>query len=194
LSFSPRERRYPNVQMSGGASIPITVPEEAARDFNTLFNTSYRRLARLLYRVTGDIGRAEDVASEAFWRLHRKPPAADTNIEGWLYRTGLRLALDQIKRQRRRDRYEALGSFFGFAASPHQELERNEEGERVRQALGALKPEQAGLILLRADGLTYAELAQALHLNPGSVGTLLSRAEQAFRKEYVNRYGQPAKQ
>jgi len=96
----------------------MRVPEQPSRDFDTLFTTGYRRLARLLYRVTGDTGRAEEIASEAFWRLHSKPPAAQTNLEGWLYRTGLRLALDQLKKDRRRARYETLGSVFGFAASP----------------------------------------------------------------------------
>jgi RNA polymerase sigma-70 factor (ECF subfamily) len=80
---------------------------------------------------------------------------------------------------------------FGIASSPHQALEENEERERVRRVLGALKVEQVALILLRAEGLTYAELAAALRLKPSSVGTLLARAEKAFRKEYVNRYGQP---
>jgi RNA polymerase sigma-70 factor (ECF subfamily) len=156
---------------------------------DALFAASYRRLARLLYRVTGDFGRAEEVASEAIWRLHCRPPAADTNIEGWLYRTGVRLALDQLKKDRRRARYEALGSVFGFAASPHQVLEQTEERVRVRQALGALKTDQVSLILLRAEGFAYAEIAVRLRLNPASVGTLLARAEEAFRKEYVQRYG-----
>lgn len=174
--------------------MPISVTEETSRDFIATFNANYRRLARLLYRVTGDIARAEEVASEALWRLHRSPPSAQTNIEGWLYRTGLRLALDGIKKERRRARYEALAAFFGLAVTPHRILEQDEERGRVRQALDALKAEQAALILLRADGFSYAELAAKLDLNPGSVGTLLSRAEQAFRKEYVNRYGQPGKQ
>ncbi len=169
----------------------MTVPTEASRDFNTLFNTGYRRLARLLYRVTGDTGRAEAAASEAFWRLHSKPPSAATNLEGWLYRTGLRLALDQLKKDRRRARYEALGSIFGLAASPHQVLEQTEERTRVRQVLGSLKADQVALILLQAEGLSYAELAVALHCKAGSVGTLLARAEEAFRKEYVHRYGPP---
>ena len=52
--------------------------------------------------------------------------------------------------------------------------------------LGALDPRQAELLLLRGSGLSYAELAAALELNPASVGTLLSRAQQAFRKEYIN--------
>jgi RNA polymerase sigma-70 factor (ECF subfamily) len=168
----------------------MTGPGEAG-GFDALFTSFYRRLARLLYRVTGDAARAEDVASEAFWRLHSKPPADRTNLEGWLYRTGLRLALDQIKKERRRARYEALAAVFGMAASPHQALEQNEERERVRRVLGALKVEQVALILLRAEGLTYAEMAAALRLKQSSVGTLLARAEKAFRKEYVNRYGQP---
>ena len=169
----------------------MTAPPEAIRDFNALFNFGYRRLARLLYRVTGDIGRAEEVASEAFWRLHSKPPAAETNIEGWLYRTGLRIALDQLKKDRRRARYEALASIFGFAANPHHVLEQTQERTRVRQVLGALKADQIALIVLRAEGLSYSELAAALHLNRDSVGTMLARAEEAFRKEYVHRYGKP---
>ena len=43
---------------------------------------------RLLYRVTGDTGRAAEAASEAFLGLHRNPPPTNTNLEGWLYRTG----------------------------------------------------------------------------------------------------------
>ncbi|PWT86564.1 MAG: RNA polymerase subunit sigma-24 [Proteobacteria bacterium] len=169
----------------------MTGPREGAADFDALFTGFYRRLARLLYRVTGDTARAEEVASEAFWRLHAKPPASESNLEGWLYRTGLRLALDQLKKDRRRARYESLAAVFGLAPSPLQVLERAEETARVRRVLGALKVDQVALILLRADGLTYSELASALHLNPASVGTMLSRAEQAFRKEYVKRYGQP---
>jgi RNA polymerase sigma-70 factor (ECF subfamily) len=40
------------------------------------------------------------------------------------------------------------------------------------------------LLLLRQEGLSYRELADALGLAPGSVGTLLARAEAAFIKAY----------
>jgi RNA polymerase sigma factor (sigma-70 family) len=166
-------------------------PEEATRDFDTLFHTYYGRLARLLYRITGDMGRAEEVAAEAFWRLYRKPPPTRTNLAGWLYRTAFRVALDQLRMERRRARYEALASMFGDARTPEQVLEQSEEQRRVRQALAGLKPEQVTLILLRSEGFSYAELAAALDFNPTSVGTLLARAERAFQKEYVKRYGQP---
>jgi RNA polymerase sigma-70 factor (ECF subfamily) len=52
-----------------------------------------------------------------------------------------------------------------------------------------MKPRQAELLLLRTHGFSYEELASALDLNFSSIGTLLSRAERAFRKEYIKRYG-----
>ena len=47
----------------------------------------------------------------------------------------------------------------------------------------------AELLVLRSHGLSYEELAEALELNPTSIGTYLSRAQDAFRKEYIKRYG-----
>jgi RNA polymerase sigma-70 factor (ECF subfamily) len=166
----------------------MSMPEAAAAasDFDALFTHFYGRLARLLYRITGDAGRAEEIASEAFWRLYQKPPATNVNVEGWLYRTGTRLALDELKKQQRRSRYEALASLFGIAPNPnpHQLLEQSEDAARVRRALSAVKTDQAAIILLRSEGFTYAEIAIALGINPASVGALLARAEEAFRKAY----------
>jgi RNA polymerase sigma-70 factor, ECF subfamily len=161
-----------------------------ACDFDSLFSAYYRRLARLLYRVTGDAARAEEFAAEAFWRLYEKPPKETVNLEGWLYRTGLRLALDSLKKERRRARYEAVALLFGVVLSPQQAVEQHEKQARVRRALTALKPTQAALLLLRSEGLSYSETATALDLNPASVGTLLARAGQAFKKEYIKRYGE----
>ena len=56
--------------------------------------------------------------------------------------------------------------------------------------LAVIQPRQAELLVLRSQGLSYDELAGALDLKPASIGTFLIRAEQAFRKEYIKRYGQ----
>ena len=159
MSRSEVERRYASVERSYDVLVPMSVPKAATPDFDDLFHGYYARLARLLYRITGDTSRAEEVAAEAFWRLHQKPPPAQTNLEGWLYRTGVRLALDQLKMERRRKRYEALASIFGIAKSPEQRLQESEQQMRVRQIFAALKPQTTALILLRADGLSHAELA-----------------------------------
>jgi RNA polymerase sigma-70 factor (ECF subfamily) len=66
----------------------------------------------------------------------------------------------------------------------------NEEKDKVRIILGLLQPRQAELLVLRSNGLSYVELASTLGLNSASIGTLLARAEEAFRKEYTKRYGE----
>ena len=177
------------MERSDQLSMPTRV-NDVACDFDALFTSYYRRLTRLLYRATGDRGRAEEFAAEAFWRLHRKTPSDATNLEGWLYRTGLHLALDYLKKERRRARYEALSRLFGVAPDPHQAVEQQEKQVRVRQVLASLKPVQAAMLLMRSEGLSYVELAAALDLNAASIGTLLTRAGQAFKKEYVRRYGE----
>ena len=63
-------------------------------------------------------------------------------------------------------------------------------GERVCQAvLAGIKPISARLLLLRNAGLSYAELAAALQLNPASVGKLLARAAAEFEIRYRSEYG-----
>jgi RNA polymerase sigma-70 factor (ECF subfamily) len=163
---------------------------ETASDFDSLFAANYAPLARILYRVVGDMGFAEEMAAEAFWRLHAKPPASDQNLAGWLYRTGLRLAFDHLKKRKRRAHYEAQAPAPGAAEDPREAVERRERRDRVRVVLAALKPEQSSLLVLRSEGYRLHEIASILAVQPNSVGTFLSRADRAFRKEYVKRYGE----
>lgn len=59
----------------------------------------------------------------------------------------------------------------------------------MRKALAFLRPLQAQLLILRASGFSYQELAETLNVKPGSIGTRLIRAEAAFRKRYFQLYG-----
>jgi RNA polymerase sigma-70 factor (ECF subfamily) len=67
---------------------------------------------------------------------------------------------------------------------PQTELMRAEERTRVRMALARLPERQSQLLLLRHTGLAYNEIAAIVNVAPGSVGTLLARAERAFMSEY----------
>jgi RNA polymerase sigma-70 factor (ECF subfamily) len=49
---------------------------------------------------------------------------------------------------------------------------------------------QAERLQLRSQEFSYKEAAVILRLTTSSVGTLVARAQEAFRKEYVKRYGQ----
>jgi RNA polymerase sigma-70 factor (ECF subfamily) len=112
-------------------------------------------------------------------------------VGGWLHRTAVRLALDELRRRARQVRYERWLVWTQSTPQPDQLFAADQEQGRVRAALAAIAPRQAELLLLRHDGMSYQELASSLDLNPASVGTLLSRAQEAFRKEYIKRYGEP---
>ena len=163
----------------------------AASDFDTIFETHYESTARAIARVIHDNGRAEELAVEAFWKLSRNPQAQGERAGGWLHRTAIRLALDELRRRSRRTRYESLMAIFTSGPRRPDELfSAAQEQGRVRAVLAGIGTRQAELLLLRHDGASYDELASSLEIHPASVGTFLSRAQQAFRKEYIKRYGE----
>lgn len=165
----------------------------AASDFETLFETHYESTARAIARVIHDNGRAEELAVEAFLKLSRNPQVLALNggerAGGWLHRTAIRLALDELRRRSRRARYEGLMAW-ARSQQPDELFSAAQEQGRVRAVLAAMNPRHAELLLLRHDGASYEELASSLDIHPAPVGTTLSRAQQAFRKEYTKRYGE----
>ncbi len=168
---------------------PAPQGEDGVFDFDAVFRAHYPRLARILARITGDPSRAEELAVDALWKLYRSPEAHGESAGGWLYRTAVRLGLNELRGRSRRTRHESLAESTAASPDPEQARAAAEQRRQVRDVLAALEPRNAALLVLRSEGLSYEELAAALELNPGSVGTFLSRAQQAFRKEYVKRYG-----
>jgi RNA polymerase sigma-70 factor (ECF subfamily) len=173
------------------APAAVEIADQASPfDFEEFFRAHYGRIARVAARVVRDHGRAEEIAVEAFWKFWRAANAPkDHRAPGWVYRTAVRMALDDLRKHARRLRYESETEPSGNA-TPEEVHAAAQECVRVRLVLASLDLRQAELLLLRADGLSYSEAAEALDLNPASVGTLLSRAQQAFRKEYVRQYGE----
>lgn len=180
----------------------VRVPFDEARlangtrfDLETIFHAQYKRMCRVIARVLRDPARAEELAVEVFLRWSRHPKAHGDKAEGWLYRTAVREALDELRRQTYRVRYERLFAFVPSgkaqgSPTPEDVRAAKEDQETVRVVLSAINRRQAQLLLLRSEGFSYEELAATLDLNPASVGTLLARAQAAFRKEYIKRYGE----
>ena len=180
------------VDAAGEALARVKADEEGA-DLETTFKAHYERVARVIAGVIRDRARAEELAVDVFLKWSRHPSAHGEKVEGWLYRTAIRTGINELRREMRRSRYETLFGLFGLSRkSPTPEDIRavNEEREKVRFILGIIRPRQAELLVLRCNGLSYDEIASALGLNSASIGTLLARAEQAFRREYIKRYGE----
>ena len=159
-------------------------------DFEATFRAQYDRIARVIARVVRDPARAEELAVEVFLQLWRSPQAQGEKAEAWLYKVAVRKGLDELRSRTRRSRYEGPFGFLKTVPTPEDVRTATEERERIRLVLAVMERRQAELLLLRSHGLSYDELAAALDLNPVSIGTLLGRSQQAFRKEYIKRYGE----
>ncbi|MEO8592933.1 MAG: sigma-70 family RNA polymerase sigma factor [Candidatus Solibacter sp.] len=159
-------------------------------DFEAVFRSHYAPLARIIARVIRDPARAEELTVEVLWKLWRTPAAHGEQAGGWLHRSAVRTGLNELRSRNRGQRHEQLAEANSAGPNPEQARLAAEKQEQVRTVLAALEPRQAELLLLRHSGLSYAEVAAALELNAASVGTLLARALQAFRKEYTERYGE----
>jgi RNA polymerase sigma-70 factor, ECF subfamily len=179
-----------NVNAPSGVVLEAATSADTSLDVESLFRARFDQVARVIARVVHDPARAEELAVEAFVRLWRTPRAHTPQAEAWLYRTAVRLGLDELRRQTRRDRYESLLAVIRRIPTPEQLHAAAEVRDRVRAVLASLPARQAELLLLRSHDLTYSELSAALDIHPASLGTLLARAQRSFRKEYVRRYGQ----
>ncbi len=160
--------------------------EAAFREF---FLKNYGRVVSVLYRLVGDVSQAEELANDVFWRFYQRGisiTAKEGNAGGWLYRTATRLGIDALRATARRRRYERAAAQAQNLDGPNplEDVLRAERRVLVRSVLATLRPAQAQLLILRASGFSYKELAQILNAESGSIGVMLIRAEAAFRKRY----------
>jgi len=154
------------------------------RRFEALFETQYPRLYRWLQRLSGEPELAADLAQEAFVRLYRRGTMPDAP-EAWLISVAMNLFRNERTTRARRLRLldAARGGLGDSAAATDPEIDPG-ESRRVREALGRVSDRERTLLLLRAEGYAYRDIARALGIHEASVGTLLARARRAFRAAY----------
>jgi RNA polymerase sigma-70 factor (ECF subfamily) len=181
-----------DVDPSAGRMVRAGGGDEAEAEFERVFLDHYEGILRVLLRVTGNRAQAEELANEVFWRLSKKSSLwlVTNNVGGWLYRAATRLGIDTLRALARRSKYEQAASAGieedrGAPGGALNELLREEERKRVQHALASMKPARAQILLMRASGASYQKIADALQVKAGSVGTLLKRAEDEFRKWYL---------
>lgn len=153
------------------------------REFTQLFEVHSGRLFRYFDRLSGDPELAADLTQDAFTRLYRRGSLPD-QPEAWLITVGLNLYRNVQKTRSRRRRLLTIQRGLRAHSDPERspdDVASDTARARIRAALHALPERDAQLLLLREEGYTYRDLAVALGLNEGSIGTMLARAKAAFR-------------
>ena len=142
------------------------------------------RVLGLAMRMLRDDAEAEDVAQESFFRLFgRELRGTPTGVRAWLFKTATHLVRDRHRVESNRRRLlEKNHEPSVTAESPDLHLERAERREQAREALDQLNPRDREVLMMRYSGFSYRDIAEAVGLEPGSVGTTLARAERRFAR------------
>jgi len=178
-----RDGRKQRVAVAGSARGAVRA------DLDEIFRRDYQRVVGVASRVLGSRDQAEDVAQDVFVAFSRSSVPAEQAC-GWLLVAAAHTALNLLRSGRRRASREETAATADHNVVPDvaEAVVTREERSRVRAALSQLPRKQAMALVLRHSGLSYADVAAALDLSPGSVGTTVRRAESALRKE-LNRHG-----
>jgi RNA polymerase sigma-70 factor (ECF subfamily) len=170
--------------------------------FEALVNAHSAKIIGLAWRMVGNREDAEDIAQEAFIRLHRSLASfrGDSSVSTWLYRTVTRLTIDHHRRQKLKrkifffrradsehDPYELAAD---PAASPGDQYLAGEAGDRLSRAIEKLSAQQRAVFNLRHhEELPLKEIAAVLKLEEGTVKSHLHRAVHFLRKELKDLQG-----
>ena len=141
---------------------------------------------RYLVRRLGDRDWAEEIAQETFVRALRQENIVSERA--WLFAVATNLVRDEARKDARRRRHLDLlreQAKAEEAVEPEPtSLERAQEAAAARRALEALTERDREALLMREEGLDYNEIATALELSVGSVGTTLARARRRLVEAY----------
>lgn len=154
-------------------------------DADRLFREYHGPLARYLTRRLGDHDWAEEVVQETFLRALRQETIV--NERAWLFAVATNLVRDEARAQtryRRRLQRLAAEAATRVPEVPVSALERAQEAAFARRAVESLAERDRLALLMREEGLDYHEIAEALDLSVGSVGTTLARARRRLAAVY----------
>ena len=167
-----------------------TCSKNMERDLQQLYRELYGKLTRQAAFILGDPVAAEDVAQEAFVRLYRTGLSQIDNPAGWLTKVTNNLCFDFLRsegsRRRREEKYAKPADLLANSAisSTENEVMGKEEVRLVQKALGKLQPRDRMVLVMKFSGYSYDEIAASVELNKSSVGTVLARARERFKREY----------
>jgi RNA polymerase sigma-70 factor (ECF subfamily) len=164
------------------------------RAFTLLVERHHAKVFRLVRGIVGDWHQSEDVCQEVFTTLYKKIRdfRHDSRLSTWIYRVAVNASLKARKRRRNRglDSLETEAIAEAQRAAAPGDAAQPFEGDEVFRKLLAPLPEKlrAAVVLREEGGLSYDEIADALHCSRGAVEQRLHRAMVLLREIWKEKH------
>jgi RNA polymerase sigma-70 factor, ECF subfamily len=140
---------------------------------------------RVAYRFTGDAAEAEDLAQDAFLKILDAAPRyrPTATFRTYFYRVLTRRCIDH-RRKKRPVLAAPLPNMPDTAPSPSEQANQAERDARIQAALNSLPADYRIAVVLRYfEGLSAAEMAEAMGRSVKAVERLLARAKSALEPQ-----------
>ncbi len=156
-----------------------------------LFDQMRERLLRYLLGLRLSVPDAEEVVQEVFLALFRHLQRERTcrSARAWVFQVAHNLALKRLDLERRMRQnslqFEASAVASSTAASapnPEEQFLKSQRGIRFLGVWRALPEQERRCLALRAEGLTYREIAGVLNVSLGAVAASLGRSLARFAR------------
>ncbi|GEB34231.1 MULTISPECIES: RNA polymerase sigma factor SigX [Brevibacillus] len=160
--------------------------QDDADSFHDLFTAYYPFVVRQAMRIVREQQAAEDVAQEVFLSFYDTDRSTVENIPAWLSKAALYAACNYLRSEKRRqDRQERTTADQAHTTPSSEEAWLEKEAiSHVQEVLDELDERERTLLVMKYSGFPYAELAKATGTPVQSVGTILARAKNKFRRLY----------
>jgi RNA polymerase sigma-70 factor, ECF subfamily len=152
--------------------------------FEELVERTHRQVYTLAYRLVGDRHEAEDVAQDAYLRVHRslRTFRGESSFRTWLYRVVANTATTHL---RRKGRFGDLGhepDLVFRLAEPAPAEAAEVDRDELRRALITLPDAQRMVVVMKdAYGFSCQEIADDMGISEGAVKVRLHRARKRLK-------------
>ena len=162
-----------------------TAAVDRTRELFSEHGTAIYRFAAAMTRHAQD---AEDVVQETFLKLlqHLEAGGNTDHLRGWLFTVAAHAARD---RQRRRMRWLPWGDEHEERVAPAPLRDEDGRERDLRVSIQHLPQRDRLLLALRAQGLSYREMASAAGVKESSVGQFLARAIERWSRAFEQERG-----
>ncbi len=200
---SPQARTTLPVEDGSDAAIMLRVREGDTSGFTYLIEKHRRQIVHYMFRMTGNLAVAEELAQEVFLRVYRSRESyrAEAKFTTWLYRIATNLGVNYARDHRHERAAQSVyldqpdaetGTTPDVADSRltvEQKILRDERMAGIRAQVMSLPERQRQAVLMhKYQEMDYREIGAVLKLSESATKSLLFRAYQSLRerlKDYV---------